>query len=79
MTTRDRSVFVTIQSITFEQFVIQAGADFSGVATDMVSMNSTLKLTFRNTATFFGLHVTFTPLDLSYLQLTLATGTVRAY
>lgn len=65
------------QSIVFDQFVIQAGADFSGVATEMVSMNSTVKLTFRNTATFFGLHVTSTPLDLSYSQLTVATGTVR--
>ncbi|KAK9112748.1 hypothetical protein Scep_020267 [Stephania cephalantha] len=41
-------------SIKFEQFVIQAGSDSTGVATDMVSMNSTVKLTFRNTATFLG-------------------------
>lgn len=57
--------------------MIQAGADHSGVATELVSMNSTVKLTFRNTATFFGVHVTSTPLDLSYSQLTVATGTVR--
>lgn len=50
--------------------------DFSGVATEMVSMNCTVKLTFRNTATFFGVHVTSTPLDLSYSELTVATGTV---
>lgn len=65
------------QSILFDQFVIQAGADLSGVATSLVSMNSSVKLTFRNTATFFGVHVTSTPLDLGYYQLTLATGTVR--
>ena len=50
--------------------------DFSGVATEMVSMNCTVKLTFRNTATFFGVHVTSTPLDLSFSELTVATGTV---
>lgn len=64
------------QSITFDQFVIQAGADMSGVATSLVSMNSSVKMTFRNTATFFGVHVTSTPVDLNYYQLTLATGTV---
>jgi hypothetical protein len=60
----------------FDQFAVQAGADFSGVATNMVSMNSTVKLTFRNTATFFGVHVKSIPLDLSYSQLIVASGTV---
>ncbi|KAF7809837.1 Late embryogenesis abundant protein [Senna tora] len=66
-------------SITFDQFVVQAGADFSGVATSMVSMNSSVKLTFRNTATFFGVHVTSTPLDLTYYQLTLASGNIEKF
>ncbi|KAJ0097864.1 hypothetical protein Patl1_28671 [Pistacia atlantica] len=70
---------VTMKSIEFDQFVVQAGADFSGVATEMVSMNCTVKLTFRNTATFFGVHVTSTPLDLSFSQLTVATGTTRKF
>ncbi|KAF8377553.1 hypothetical protein HHK36_030935 [Tetracentron sinense] len=70
---------ITMKSITFEQFGIQAGSDFSGVATDMVSMNSTVKLTFRNTATFFGVHVTSAPLDLSYSQLTLGSGTMKKF
>ena len=69
--------YLWLQSILFDQFVIQAGADASGVATAMVSMNSTVKLTFRNTATFFGVHVTSTPLDLTYAQLKVASGTVR--
>lgn len=57
--------------------MVQAGADFSGVSTEMVSMNCTVKLTYRNTAAFFGVHVTSTPLDLSYSQLTVATGLVN--
>ncbi|KAK9270503.1 hypothetical protein L1049_026083 [Liquidambar formosana] len=70
---------ITMKSITFERFVIQAGSDFTGVATDMVSMNSTVKLTFRNTATFFGVHVTPTPLALSYSQITVASGTIKKF
>ncbi|KAK9109228.1 hypothetical protein Sjap_017288 [Stephania japonica] len=70
---------VVMKSIKFEQFVIQAGSDSTGVATDMVSMNSTVKLTFRNTATFFGVHVTATPVELSYSQLTIASGTLKKF
>ncbi|XP_010269473.1 PREDICTED: uncharacterized protein LOC104606113 [Nelumbo nucifera] len=70
---------ITMKSITFEQVVIQSGTDSTGVATDMVSLNSTVKLTFRNTATFFGVHVTSTPLDLSYTQLNVASGTIKKF
>ncbi|KAA8537766.1 hypothetical protein F0562_027654 [Nyssa sinensis] len=70
---------ITMKSITFERFMIQAGSDFTGVSTDMVSMKATVKLTFRNTATFFGVHVTSTPLDLSYSQLTVGTGNIKKF
>ncbi|XVF61182.1 hypothetical protein PTKIN_Ptkin08bG0109500 [Pterospermum kingtungense] len=70
---------ITMKSVSFNEFVVQAGADFSGVSTEMVSMNCTVKLTYRNTATFFGVHVTSTPLDLSYSQLTVATGSIRKF
>ncbi|TKY55703.1 Late embryogenesis abundant protein, LEA-14 [Spatholobus suberectus] len=76
---RPQKPAISLKSITFDQFVIQAGADASGVATSLVSMNSSVKLTFRNTATFFGVHVTSTPLDLNYYQLTLATGTMPKF
>ncbi|XP_076944231.1 uncharacterized protein LOC143614786 [Bidens hawaiensis] len=70
---------LTMTSITFERFVVQAGSDFTGVATDMVSMNSTVKFTFRNTATFFGLHVTSTPLDLTFSQISVGSGTIKKF
>lgn len=65
-----------LQSITFEQFTVQAGSDFTGVATDMITVNSTVKLIYRNTGTFFGVHVTSTPLDLIYSQISVASGSV---
>lgn len=67
-----------LQSITFEQFKIQAGSDFTGVATDMASVNSTVKLIFRNTGSFFGVHVSSTPVDLTYSEITVASGTVSS-
>ncbi|KAG2408614.1 uncharacterized protein HKW66_Vig0034360 [Vigna angularis] len=76
---RPQKPAISLKSITFDQFLIQAGADESGVATSLVSMNSSVKLTFRNTATFFGVHVTSTPLDLNFYELTLATGTMPKF
>lgn len=70
---------LTMKSITFDQFTIQAGSDTTGVATDMLSLNSTVKLTFRNTATFFGLHVTSSTLDLAFSDLPIATGSVKKF
>lgn len=69
-------LFLVSQSINFEHFKIQAGSDFSGVATDMITVNSTVKMIYRNTGTFFGVHVTSNPLDLSYSELTIASGAV---
>ena len=67
---------LSAQSLTFERFAIQAGSDDTGVSTDMISINSTLKFNFRNTATFFGVHATSSPVDLSYFDLTVGSGTV---
>ncbi|KAK1300043.1 hypothetical protein QJS10_CPB13g01262 [Acorus calamus] len=70
---------ISMKSITFENFVIQAGTDSTGVPTEMVVMNSTVKLAFRNTATFFGVHVKSTPISLSYSELTLASGDMKSF
>ncbi|KAM7520465.1 hypothetical protein LguiB_019427 [Lonicera macranthoides] len=76
---RPQKPIVTIKSISFDEFTIQAGNDGSGVATDMLSINPTVKIIFRNTGTFFGVHVTSTPLDLSYTELTIATGNIKKF
>ncbi|MCL7038056.1 hypothetical protein MKW94_026463 [Papaver nudicaule] len=76
---RPQKPVITMKSIKFEHLVIQAGSDSTGVATDMVSMNSSVKLLFRNTATFFGVHVTSSPLELSFSDLPLATGSMKRF
>ncbi|GFQ03395.1 hypothetical protein PHJA_002483300 [Phtheirospermum japonicum] len=76
---RNQTPVVTMKSILFDTFVIQAGSDGSGVGTEMVNLNSTVKMVFHNKGTFFGVHVTSTPLDLAFSELTLATGTVKKF
>ncbi|XP_010266959.1 PREDICTED: uncharacterized protein LOC104604355 [Nelumbo nucifera] len=70
---------ISIKNIAFERFNIQAGMDDSGVPTDMLSLNSTVKIWFRNPATFFGVHVSSTPLDLYYYQLKIASGHMNKF
>ncbi|XP_050261831.1 uncharacterized protein LOC126706426 [Quercus robur] len=70
---------VFVKNIVFENFYIQAGSDHSGVPTDMLSLNSTVKILYRNPATFFGVHVTATPLQLQYYQLQLASGQMKKF
>nr|GMC50466.1 Late embryogenesis abundant protein, LEA-14 [Ipomoea batatas] len=66
-------------TITFESFAVQAGSDHTGVGTDMISLNSTVKFLYRNTATFFGVHVTSSPVDLSFSEITIGSGTLKKF
>ncbi|ERN08670.1 hypothetical protein AMTRI_Chr11g155860 [Amborella trichopoda] len=70
---------ITMKSITFESFTLQAGTDSTGVPTEMLSLNSTLKLIYRNPATFFGVHVASTPISLTYYQLSVASGNMKNF
>ncbi|CAN0878791.1 hypothetical protein LINGRAHAP2_LOCUS12644 [Linum grandiflorum] len=67
---------VSVKSMVFENFNVQAGNDESGVPTDMLTLNSTVKIHYRNPGTFFAVHVTSTPVELFYFQLKLASGQV---
>ncbi|KAF9684548.1 hypothetical protein SADUNF_Sadunf04G0129500 [Salix dunnii] len=58
---------------------VKAGNDHSGVPTDMLSLNSTVKIHYKNTATFFSVHVTSTPLEIHYFQLKLASGQMKKF
>ncbi|XP_047328830.1 uncharacterized protein LOC124932256 [Impatiens glandulifera] len=70
---------IAMKSLKFDSFTVQAGSDSTGVATDMISLNSTVKLTFRNTGTFFSVHVTSIPIDLSFNQITIASGSIKEF
>ncbi|RWR90634.1 Late embryogenesis abundant protein [Cinnamomum micranthum f. kanehirae] len=70
---------VSMQSIVFESLNIQAGMDGTGVPTKMLSLNSTVRISFRNTATFFGVHVSSTPITLYYYDLKVASGNMKQF
>ncbi|KAL2936972.1 hypothetical protein RDABS01_020421 [Bienertia sinuspersici] len=65
--------------MVFLDFTIQAGMDGTGVPTDMLSLNSTVRIYYKNPATFFGVHVTCTPLELYYYDLKVASGQITYY
>lgn len=64
--------------MVFESYNIQAGMDYTGVPTKMMSLNSTVRIAFRNPGTFFGIHVTSTPLELYFYDLKVASGYVSS-
>ncbi|EEF33962.1 uncharacterized protein LOC8265944 [Ricinus communis] len=70
---------IIVKNIVFENFNVQAGNDQTGVPTDMLSLNSTVKIHYRNPATFFAVHVTSTPLELHYYQLKIASGQMKKF
>ncbi|XP_010548129.1 PREDICTED: uncharacterized protein LOC104819664 [Tarenaya hassleriana] len=76
---RSFSPKVTLQGIVFESMNVQSGSDGSGVTTDMLNLNSTVRILYRNTATFFAVHVTSSPVQLSISQLTLASGQIEEF
>ncbi|XP_062149266.1 uncharacterized protein LOC133857905 [Alnus glutinosa] len=70
---------VSIKSLTVHNFYIGEGSDSTGVPTKMLTMNSSVKMSVYNPATFFGIHVTSTPANLMYSQLPIATGQLKKY
>ncbi|XP_078163887.1 uncharacterized protein LOC144558856 [Carex rostrata] len=70
---------VLVKSVIFESYNIQAGMDYTGVPTKMMTINSTVKIVFYNRGTFFGVHVISTPLDLAFYDLKVASGYIREF
>ncbi|KAE8698756.1 putative multicopper oxidase [Hibiscus syriacus] len=70
---------ILVKHIVFESLHYQAGNDESGVPTDMISLNSTVQISYRNPATFYAVHVTSTPWELHYFQLKIASGQMKKF
>ncbi|VVB10249.1 unnamed protein product [Arabis nemorensis] len=73
------SPIVTLKEMVLERLNVQSGNDASGVHTDMLNLNSTVRILYKNPATFFTVHVTSSPLQLSYFQLILASGQMEKF
>lgn len=70
---------VSVKSLTVHNFYFGEGSDSTGVPTKLLTMNSSVKMSVYNPATYFGIHVSSTPVNLMYSQLAVATGQLKKY
>ncbi|KAA8534968.1 hypothetical protein F0562_029971 [Nyssa sinensis] len=70
---------VAVKSLTVNNFYYGVGSDWTGVPTKLLTANCSVKMIIDNPATFFGIHVSSTPLNLIYAQITVATGQLKKY
>ncbi|XP_010313063.2 uncharacterized protein [Solanum lycopersicum] len=70
---------VFVKGMVIENLNVQAGIDGTGVQTDMLNLNSTVRIYYRNPASFFGVHVSATLLELHYYKLKLASGQMKKF
>ncbi|THF93910.1 uncharacterized protein LOC114321769 [Camellia sinensis] len=76
---RNYKAKVSVKSLVVNNIYIGEGSDFTGVPTKMLTMNGSLRIGVYNPATFFGIHISSTPINLLYSAITVATGQLRKY
>ncbi|KAJ0755479.1 putative Late embryogenesis abundant protein [Helianthus annuus] len=70
---------ITVKSLAVNNLYIGQGSDSSGVITKLLTLNGSLHLGVHNPATFFGIHVSSTPVNLVYSEIVIATGQLKKY
>uniref|UniRef100_A0A1D1YF96 Late embryogenesis abundant protein LEA-2 subgroup domain-containing protein n=1 Tax=Anthurium amnicola TaxID=1678845 RepID=A0A1D1YF96_9ARAE len=70
---------VVVKSLAVDDFYSGEGSDNTGVPTKMITVNCSLKISVYNPAPTFGIHVSSSPVDLLYSQITIATGQLKKY
>ncbi|KAA8541789.1 hypothetical protein F0562_022941 [Nyssa sinensis] len=70
---------VSVKSLAVSNIYIGEGSDFTGVPTKMLTVNGSLRMNIYNPATFFGVHVSSTPVNLLYSDIVVATGQLMKY
>ncbi|OUZ99968.1 Late embryogenesis abundant protein [Macleaya cordata] len=70
---------IVVKSLSVNNFYFGEGSDLTGVPTKMLTVNCSLKMSVYNPATFFGIHVSSTPIQLIYSKITVATGQLKKY
>lgn len=63
---------MTVHNVYFGE-----GSDTTGVPTKLLTINCSLRITVHNPATFFGIHVSSSPINLMYSQIAVASGQVK--
>ncbi|KAL6972793.1 hypothetical protein U1Q18_026965 [Sarracenia purpurea var. burkii] len=70
---------VTVKSLAVNNIYVGEGSDNTGVVTKMLTVNGSLRISVYNPATFFGIHVSSSPVNLVYSEITVATGQLKKY
>lgn len=70
---------VAVKSLALHNFYFGEGSDTTGVPSKMLTMNCSVKMSVYNPATFFGIHVSSTPINLMYSEIAVATGQLKKY
>ncbi|CAI9767190.1 unnamed protein product [Fraxinus pennsylvanica] len=70
---------VSVKSLLVSNLYVGSGADFTGVPTKMLNVNGSLRISVYNPATFYGIHVSSTPVNLVYSDVVVATGQLKKY
>ncbi|KAF7843355.1 late embryogenesis abundant protein [Senna tora] len=70
---------ITVKSFTVHNLYVGAGSDFTGVPTKLLTVNGSLRMNIYNPATFFGIHVHSTPINLVFTDIIVASGQLKKY
>ncbi|XP_020097457.1 uncharacterized protein LOC109716428 [Ananas comosus] len=70
---------IVVKSLEMSNFYAGEGTDHTGVPTKMVTVNCTLKINVYNSAAMFGIHVSSSPVQLIFSEITIATGELKKY
>lgn len=70
---------VSVKSLLVHNVYLGSGSDFTGVPTKMLTVNGTLRIIIYNPATFYGIHVSSSPVNLMYSDIAVATAELKKY
>ncbi|KAF9690001.1 hypothetical protein SADUNF_Sadunf01G0150600 [Salix dunnii] len=70
---------ITVKSLAVNNFFVGEGTDSSCVPTKLLTVNGSMRMDVYNPATLFGIHVSSTPINLVYSEISIATGQLKKY
>ncbi|KAH7850257.1 hypothetical protein Vadar_029924 [Vaccinium darrowii] len=68
---------VSVKSLTVNTFEFGQGTDYTGVPTKFLTVNTSVEMTMYNPATFFGIHISSSSVQLFYSEISVATGQLK--
>lgn len=71
--------FLQLQGVEFQSFNVMQGYDRTGVPTDMVNLDATVKLSVNNPSKYYGAFVSAPAVHLSYLPRSIAHSQVPGF